>query len=296
MALLPALAFAQQAGGHITRPTKPATTTTKPPKKQTPSKKQSTTTVVTGRALSDTRPAMQNKTFTVNGVSFTMVAVEGGTFTMGATSEQGSDAFEPEKPAHSVTLSSYCIGQTEVTQELWQAVMGSNPSYFKGARRPVEKVSWDDCQTFISKLNSLTGENFKLPTEAQWEYAARGGRKILDYKFSGSNDIGSVAWYTVNSYDKGSNSPDYGTHNVATKQANELGIYDMSGNVNEWCSDLLGNYSSSSQTNPTGPHSGSFRVFRGGSWNYNTRKCRVSYRGNASRGTRNSDLGLRLAL
>ena len=229
-----------------------------------------------------------NQTFTVNGVSFTMIAVEGGTFQMGATSEQGSDAESDEKPVHSVTLSDYYIGETEVTQELWTAVMGNNPSNFKGNKKPVEKVSWDDCQEFVKKLNQLTGKNFRLPTEAEWEYAARGGNKSKGYKYSGSNTIDDVAWYTSNSGSK--------THDVKTKQANELGIYDMSGNVYEWCQDWYGSYSSSSQTNPTGSTSGSTRVVRGGSWYCSARSCRVSYRDNGNPGISYRILGLRLSL
>lgn len=217
-----------------------------------------------------------------------MVKVEGGTFTMGATSEQGSDAFDKEKPTHKVTLSDYMIAKIEVTQELWQAVMGSNPSYFKGNNLPVEHVSWNDCQEFIKKLNSLTGLNFRLPTEAEWEYAARGGNKSKGYKYSGSNDIDSVAWYYGNSSSK--------THAVATKSPNELGLYDMSGNVWEWCSDWYGSYSSGSQTNPKGPSSGSYRVNRGGSWVSNAGYCRVSFRNGYYPGNRSSRLGLRLAL
>ena len=243
-----------------------------------------------------TTPGTGNQTFTVDNVSFTMVYVEGGTFTMGATSEQGDDAYDSEKPAHSVTLSSYYIGQTEVTQELWEAVMGSNPSNFKGAKRPVEQVSWNDCQEFIRKLNQKTGKNFRLPTEAEWEYAARGGSRSQHYKYSGGNTIGDVAWYTVNCYDKGSSSSDYGTHDVASKRANELGLYDMSGNVYEWCSDWYGDYSSSSQTNPQGPASGSSRVYRGGSWFNSARYCRVSHRDRWSPDDRITFLGLRLAL
>ena len=227
--------------------------------------------------------------FTVNGVFFTMIKVEDGTFSMGATSEQGSDVYSDEKPVHNVTLSDYYIGETEVTQELWTAVMGSNPSSFSNnPQRPVEQVSWNDCQEFIKKLNELTGKNFRLPTEAEWEYAARGGNKSQGYKYSGSNTIVDVAWY----YDNSSSQ----THDVKTKQANELGIYDMSGNVWEWCQDWYGDYSSSSQTNPTGPSSGSRRVNRGGSWGYIARGCRVSNRSNSTPDDRGSSLGLRLVL
>ena len=239
----------------------------------------------------------QTQTFTVGGVSFTMVAVQGGTFTMGATAEQGSNARNDEKPAHQVTLSGYSIGQTEVTQELWQAVMGNNPSYIQAStnsnygdnlQRPVECVSWDDCQTFIARLNQMTGKNFRLPTEAEWEYAARGGNQSRGYKYAGSNNIGDVAWYSSNS---GS-----ATHPVATKAPNELGLYDMSGNVHEWCQDWYDSYSSDAQTNPTGPTSGSYRVHRDGSWYINARFCRVSIRNVYTPTTTSIDLGLRLAL
>ena len=232
--------------------------------------------------------ARGKETFTVKGVSFTMVGVKGGTFTMGATSEQGSDAYDREKPTHQVTLSDYMIGETEVTQELWKAVMGSNPSYFSGMNLPVEGVSWNDCQTFITKLNQLTGKNFRLPTEAEWEYAARGGQKSRGYKYAGSNTLSDVAWYTDNSGSK--------THPVKQKQANELGLYDMTGNVWEWCQDWYGSYSSNAQTNPTGPSSGSDRVFRGGSWYYSASYCRVAYRDYDSPGYRDYNLGFRVVL
>ena len=237
------------------------------------------------------------KTYTVGGVSFKMVAVEGGTFTMGATAEQGSDVYSDEKPAHQVTLSSYSIGETEVTQALWQAVMGSNPSDFTGNLQcPVECVSWNDCQTFITKLNQLTGATFRLPTEAEWEYAARGGNRSKGYKYAGSNTIGDVAWYWGNIPSQSSGTSGYGTQTVATKAPNELGLYDMSGNVWEWCQDWWGSYSSGAQTNPTGPTSGSYRVRRGGCWNNNARNCRVSYRGSCTPSNAYSYLGLRLAL
>ena len=227
-----------------------------------------------------------NKTFTVKGVTFTMVAVEGGTFMMGATSEQGGDAYDNEKPVHQVTLSSYYIGQTEVTQALWKAVMGNNPSRFKGDNKHVEQVSWDDCQEFVIKLNQLTGKRFRLPTEAEWEYACRGGKKSRGYMYSGSNTIDYVAWCYGNSSDE--------THPVATKSPNELGIYDMSGNVCEWCQDWKDSYSSAAQTNPTGASSGSYRVGRGGSWYNSAEFCRLFFRYSISPGYRTPDLGLRL--
>jgi formylglycine-generating enzyme required for sulfatase activity len=231
----------------------------------------------------------EDKVFAVNGVTFKMIAVEGGTFMMGATEEQVlAGAQSNEYPAHQVTLSSFYVSQTEVTQELWQAVMGNNPSYFKGANKPVEQVSWDDCQEFICKLNNLTNAHFRLLTEAEWEYAARSGKQNQGYKYAGSNILSSVAWYNDNSSSE--------THPVGQKQPNELGLYDMSGNVCEWCQDWFGNYSSSSQTNPTGPNSGSNRVNRGGSWSLIAGLCRSSHRNNCTPSYRNSDLGFRLAL
>ena len=228
------------------------------------------------------------ETYKVNGVLFNMVKVKGGTFTMGATSEQGSDVDSGENPTHQVTLSDYWIGQTEVTQELWKAVMGSNPSDFKGNKLPVESVSWKDSQKFIKKLNKITGLNFRMPTEAEWEYAARGGNRSKGYKYSGSNDIGSIVWYDDNSSGK--------THNVATKAPNELGLYDMSGNVSEWCGDLYGDYSSGMQINPMGSSSGSFRVRRGGGWCNKASGCRVSNRANNKPNGRFNAVGLRLVM
>ncbi len=231
----------------------------------------------------------QNKTYYANGVSFTMVEVRGGTFTMGATKEQGSDALFIEKPAHKVTLPSFNIGQTEVTQALWQAVMGNNPSYHKGNNNyPVEKVSWNDVQTFISKLNDITGLNFRLPTEAEWEFAARGGTMSKGYKYSGSNNISYVAWCGDNSGDA--------THPVGTKAPNELGIYDMTGNVSEWCQDWYGEYSSQSDYNPAGSMTGSNRVERGGSAWGRAWSCRVSYRNDYTPGSRYHSCGFRLAI
>jgi formylglycine-generating enzyme required for sulfatase activity len=165
--------------------------------------------------------------------------------------------------------------------------MGSNPSAFEGDNLPVENVNWDDCQTFISKLNNATGKRFRLPTEAEWEYAARGGNKSRGYKYSGSNDLGSVAWYTNNSGSK--------THDVKTKQPNELNIYDMTGSVQEWCQDWYGDYSRASQTNPTGPSSGSGRVYRGGSWYSNPVWSRISSRNSYEPKVHREWVGFRLA-
>ena len=224
---------------------------------------------------------------TVNGVSFNMIKVDGGTFTMGATSEQ-QNPYPDENPTHQVTLSSYYIGETEVTQALWKAVMGKNPSKFKGDNLPVERVLWKDCQKFIEKLNSITGKRFRLPTEAEWEFAARGGNKSNLTQYSGGGNIDDVAWYDGNSGKK--------THPVKKKKANELGIYDMSGNVWEWCQDWWGSYGSSAQTNPKGPDSGSFRVLRGGSWFNNASYCRLSIHIGVSPRFRGDAIGFRLAL
>jgi formylglycine-generating enzyme required for sulfatase activity len=235
-----------------------------------------------------------------------MVSVAGGTFQMGCSSEQsGRDSDEKslsfskgkfhncdsdENPLHSVTLSSFNISKYEITQAQWEIIMGSNPSDFKGSNLPVENVSWDDVQEFIRKLNAVTGKNYRLPTEAEWEYAARGGNRSRGYQYSGSNSLSSVAWYANNSNSK--------THPVGTKEPNELGIYDMSGNVWEWCSDWKGSYSRSSQTNPTGPESGSYRVNRGGSWKSYASdcECRVVYRSSSLPEFRNKVIGFRLVL
>ena len=223
-----------------------------------------------------------------DGICIEMVKVEAGTFMMGATSEM-KNPYDDEKPVHQVTLTNdYYMGKYEVTQALWQVVMGKNPSYFKGDNLPVNYVRWKDCQRFISKLNSMTGRKFRLPTEAEWEYAARGGKKSRGYQYSGSSNISDVAWYDGNSGDK--------THPVGTKQANELGIYDMTGNVLEWCQDWYGSYYSSSQTNPTGATSGSRHVNRGGSWHSNVRRSSSSCRYGVIYVDRDLDLGFRLAL
>ncbi len=216
------------------------------------------------------RERAEARTAILNRLVSNMVYVEGGTFMMGGTADQGSDAHDLEKPLHQVTLSAFYIGKYEVTQTEWQAVMGTNHSAVKGANLPVENVSWNDSQEFIRKLNELTGRNFRLPTEAEWEYAARGGNKSKGYKYSGSNTIDDVAWYKENY--------DYLFRPVGTKRPNELGIYDMSGSVCEWCQDWYGRYSSSSQTNPTGPAIGEYKILRGGDVLWGAEYCRVSHR------------------
>ena len=216
-----------------------------------------------------------------------MIAVQGGAFTMGCTPEQGGDCNSDEKPAHQVTVSSFYIGKYEVTQKQWQLIMGSNPSSFKGDNLPVEHVSWNDVKEFIRRLNAATGKQYRLPTEAEWEYAARGGSKSQGYKYSGSNNPNDVAWFSDNS---GST-----THPVGTKSPNELGIYDMSGNVWEWCYDWYGTYPSSPQRDPTGPSSGSDRVYRGGGWGDVAGGVRVSFRNNYTPDSRFNLLGFRLA-
>lgn len=231
--------------------------------------------------------------FEVEDVSFKMILVEHGHFMMGATSEQ-EDPDDDEKPVHKVTLTKdYYMGETQVTQALWKAVMGDNPFYFEGEERPVEYVSWDECQEFIMKLNrklrsQLHGKFFRLPTEAEWEFAARGGNNSCGYQYSGSDDLDEVACYSGNS--------DHETCDVASFAPNELGIYDMSGNVCEWCHDCYGSYNRSSQTDPQGPLSRAHRVFRGGSYYGVVGKCRLSYRNYLCSELRDCDLGLRLAL
>ena len=218
--------------------------------------------------------------FTVNGVIFRMVLVDSGVFMMGS-----DDNDDDEKPLHQVSMSDYYIGQTEVTQELWQAVMGYNPSMFIGNLQcPVEQVSWNDCQDFIHRLNSITGEVFRLPHEDEWEYAARGGNRSNGYTYSGGNDLNNVAWYAENSGNM--------THPVKMKLPNELGIYDMSGNVWEWCEDR---YGKNSYSDPLSQDLSSNRVIRGGSWDFSG-YCRVSKRDNWIPTTRLMNLGFRLAL
>lgn len=222
--------------------------------------------------------------FTLEGIKFTMIKVEHGTFTM------GSD-YNDERPIHDVVLTNdYYICSTEMTQTLWEAVMNNNPSQNKGSNKPVTNVSWNDCDNFINKLNDIMeGPSFRLPTEAEWEFAAKGGKLSKKFKYSGSNKISDVAWYMK----KGSSTD---INDVGTKKGNELGIYDMSGNVCEWCADWYGTYDSSTQTNPTGPESGSHRVYRGGSYGFFAECCRSSWRAHGAPDFRDNDRGFRLAL
>lgn len=227
--------------------------------------------------------------YTVNGVTFTMVNVEGGTFMMGNPDYQSHLDFYAEGPVHQVTVSSFAIGQTEVTQELWQAVMGFNYSGHGGNLQfPAEYMTWNLVQEFIAKLNEMTGKNFRLPTEAEWEFAARGGNKSGSYLYSGSNNLNDVAWYDANSGEE--------SHIVGTKAPNELGIYDMSGNVWEYCSDWYGEYSADAQTNPTGPETGQEKVIRGGSWYGGASVCRVAQRFKVPALFGDDDIGFRLAM
>lgn len=223
----------------------------------------------------------------VNEAVYPLIKVEGGSFMMGATEEQGNQTYQSEKPVHEVSLSDYYIGQFELTQEIWSGLKDFNPSTNKGARLPVENVSWNECYDFIHMLNQQTGYTFSLPTEAQWEFAARGGNKSEHFRFAGSNEPDSVAWFSTRT----------GTHEVGLKQANELGLYDMSGNVSEWCFDNFANYTNESLSNPAGPSVGAYRVTRGGSVSHPAKGCRVSYRSNSySPSNRNHTLGFRLVV
>ena len=219
-----------------------------------------------------------------NNLNLEMIFVQGGTFTMGCNSGH----CEPnELPTHQVTLSDFYMGKYEVTQAQWVAVMGSNPSIFKGDNLPVENVSYGDVQEFILKLNSLTGKQYRLPTEAECEFAGRGGTHFSGYEYSGSDANESVAWYHPNS--------DNTTHPVGSKFPNKLDIYDMSGNVFEWCNDWYGEYSSSLQINPQGPSTGTDRVLRGGSWRGKAFYLRMFTRLHVPPERHDSHYGFRLA-
>ena len=231
-------------------------------------------------------PPNGSYTETVNGVTFNMIFVKGGSFKMGCTDQKNGGCNPDENPAHNAGLSDYFIGETEVTQALWKSVMGSSPSRFKDCDDcPIENISWADVQDFLHKLNRLTGKNYRLPTEAEWEFAARGGRQGKDRAYSGSNELLKVGWFSGNS-----NRP----YDVKRKLANELGLFDMSGNVWEWCLDWYGLYEERSQKNPMGRDTGKERVIRGGSWNSTAQECRVTLRNKGRPDYHSNDLGFRL--
>lgn len=234
---------------------------------------------------------VSQEAFTIGNVCFEMIKVTGGTFMMGATKEQGMEAMEDEKPLHSVTLGTYFIGKYAVTQALWNAVMNVNPSRFCGEDLPVEQVNWYSCQEFVHKLSALTGKTFRLPTEAEWEYAARGGNRSEGYKYSGSDNIQDVAWCDED-WDSGS------THPVGTKLANELGICDMSGNVREWCQDWYANaYSGAAPLNAGDkPMESAGKVLRGGGWLSPARNCRIANRNYCNPYTSYSNIGFRIVM
>lgn len=229
---------------------------------------------------------VQNTAGTATGME--LVFIKGGCYQMGDTS---GDGFDNERPVHEACIDDFYMGKHEVTQKQWTEIMGSNPSYFKdgGDKYPVEQVSWNDVQEFIKKLNQKTGKKYRLPTEAEWEYAARSGGK--DEEYAGGDDIDGVAWYNKNS---GST-----THPVGMKQPNGLGLYDMSGNVWEWVADWYGDkyYNGSPKNNPKGPDSGQYRVLRGGSWNFTSGDARTTNRNWGNPGdSDNSGYGFRLVV
>ena len=216
-----------------------------------------------------------------------LIRVEGGTFTMGCAGEQGVDCYANETPTHEVTLSSFYIGKFEVTQKEWIATMVNNPSFDKGDSIPVQDITWNEVQKYIQRLNTVTGKNYRLLTEAEWEYAARGGNQSQGYKYSGSNNIDEVAWYSENA--------SFRAHPVGMKKANELGIFDMTGNLFEWCNDWYSIYTSNAQINPLGPAAGNKKVVRGGSW-YTSADGSVFARGYMTETEKCIDTGFRLAL
>jgi formylglycine-generating enzyme required for sulfatase activity len=215
-----------------------------------------------------------------------MVDIPVGTVTAGNPKDfENPEPDAPKRPTITIKRP-YALGKFEVTQAEWTAIMGSNPSENKSPQNPVDHVDWKMTQDFIRKLNQKTGKTYRLPNEAEWEIAALGGNKSKGYTYSGGNSLSNVAWFFDNSSSK--------THPVAQLQPNELGIYDMSGNVWEWCSDWYGNYSGNAQTNPKGPSLGLYRVYRGGYWNADAQSCRTANRYFISPDSRYYFLGFRL--
>ena len=250
-------------------------------------------------------PASSNATIpaaTIADIANNMVSVPGGAYTMGCQDGRDTDCEDSEKPPHEVTVSTFYLSKYEVTQAQWRAVMGSDPPELNNTgcdQCPVERVSWNDIQEFLQKLNAQTGQKYRLPTEAEWEYAARGGQrgKANNYLYSGSNTIGEVAWYDGNAEQGNTHGAEKTTRPVGGKKPNELGLYDMSGNVYEWCSDWYGDdyYENSPQQNPRGPGEGTYRVLRGGGWGSSPRRCRAAPRNLSAPTSRNAGLGFRLA-
>ena len=275
--LVPVLVIAQASGGQIRR------------KPQTSSSSKPSRTQNRRRAEPHRQLTVEQKSILDN-IANNMVYIEGGTFMMGPIADEKWKPWDQEGQLHRVNLSSFYISKYEVTQEIWETVMENNPSTFYGVKRPVENVNWEDCQVFIKKLNALTGRKYRLPYEAEWEFAARGGNRSMGYKYSGSNNINDVAWYKGNSSNM--------THEVGLKKPNELGLYDMTGNVLEFCQDYYMEYDGNAQTNPTGPKSGFFRVYRGGGWRSSIeyRYCHISARQPIEPSTAYNYVGLRLAL
>ena len=247
-------------------------------------------TMLIDMLLNPAPPQTDSETITVNGVQFTMVRVEAGTFMMGARADETAYASRNEFPSHEVTLTyDYYIAQTEVTWELYLAVTEGDPASFEGdLTAPVTNVNLFDCAKFVDKLTELTGHVFRMPTEAEWEFAARGGNSSLGYLFAGSDDIDEVAWYVDNA--AGNMQP------VATKAPNELGLYDMSGNAMEWCQDWYVSYSSEPQINPIGPESGLTNVYRGGSAESPAMGCRITVRGSLDPHERWAAMGFRIVM
>lgn len=241
-------------------------------------------TIMLIASMAMTMGKAQNLKTMVNGAPIEMIEVKGGSFTMGDHNKQNQDAL----PLHKVTLDSYYVGRTEVTQQLWKAVMGYNNSHFKGDLCPVESIEYEEIMTFLNKLNALTGVKFRLLTEAEWEFAARGGLQSKDYVYSGSNDIDAVGWT--------GNNPTLRTHNVANKAPNELGIYDMTGNVWEWCSDYNGAYTEKAQKNPKGPTTPSWHQAKGGGYSHFAYWCQLCYRDRKYPAEKSEGLGFRLAM
>lgn len=277
LAFVPMITFAQASGGQIRR--KPQTSSSSKPSR-----------TQTARRTEPTRQLTAEQKSILDNIAYNMVYVEGGTFMMGPIADEKWEAWNTEGKLHRVALSSFFISKYEVTQEIWETVMENNPSTFYGVKRPVENVNWEDCQVFIKKLNALTGRKYRLLYEAEWEFAARGGNRSMGYKYSGSNNINDVAWYKGNSSNM--------THEVGLKKPNELGLYDMTGNVLEFCQDYYEEYNENPLTNPTGPTSGFFRVYRGGGWcsTIEYRYCHISARQPIAPSTAYNYVGLRLAL